>query len=402
MDRGGTALLRANGQLRTLVAARVVSTVGDSLTLVALMLFVADTTGQAMAIALLLLVVDFAPSLFGPLTGVVGDRFDLRRVMVWCEVAQGALVLLIALALPPLPLLLALAGVRALAAQVFLPASRAAVPAVVGPGDLESANALLGFGTNGAEAFGPLAAAALLPVLGLRGVLVADVATFAVSALLIGRLKPIPPSTGATESGVFKQARVGLGYIARTPAVRVVALGFCGVVLCNGVDDVALVLLAKDTLAAGDSAVGLLLAAVGAGLLAGYALLSRFAQKTSMAVLLVGGFLVSSAGNLLTGFAWAVAAAFTVQAVRGLGIAAMDVGVNTLLQRLVPAELLGRVFGNLYGAVGVAAALSYLGGGLLLDATDAPTTFLVAGGGGVVVTVLVAITLPRADRPVRR
>jgi hypothetical protein len=76
----------------------------------------------------------------------------------------------------------------------------------------------------------------------------------------------------------------------------------------------------------------------------------------------------------------------------------MDVGSSTLLQRLVPAGMLGRVFGNLYGSVGVAAAVSYVGGGLLLDATDAPTTFIVAGAGGMACTLVVLLTLPRALR----
>ena len=102
----------------------------------------------------------------------------------------------------------------------------------------------------------------------------------------------------------------------------------------------------------------LLLGGVGIGLLVGYALLARNARRLSMTMLLVGGFAVSSVGNLLTGLAWAVAVAFALQTVRGLGIAAMDVASNTLLQRLVPDHLLGRVFGNLYGAIGVAAGLS--------------------------------------------
>jgi MFS family permease len=396
---GPLRLLTGNPAFRALCTARVISFVGDALSLVALMLHVAETTGQAFAVALLLLVGDFAPALFGPLTGAVSDRFDRRRVLIGCELAQAALLLLIAVTLPPVPLLLALVGVRAVAGQVFLPASRSALPALVRERDLGAGNAVLGFGMNSAEVLGPLLAAALFPLGGVRGVLLVDAASFLLSALVLRRLPPLPPApVERPRTSLLAEARAGLRFLAAVPAVRVIVLGFCAVVACTGIDDVALVLLATETFRAGDSAVGVLLSAVGIGLLFGYALLARFSARASMAVLLVVGFAVSSVGNLLTGLTWAVAAAFAMQAVRGLGIAGMDVAVNTLLPRLVPPSMLGRVFGNLYGAVGVAAALSYLGGGLLLDATSAPTTLVVAGAAGAVATLAVAVTLPRALR----
>jgi MFS family permease len=161
---------------------------------------------------------------------------------------------------------------------------------------------------------------------------------------------------------------------------------------------VALVLLAKETLHAGDAAVGVLLSAVGIGLLCGYVVVARVSARMPMAVLLVVGLALTSAGNLLTGLAWAVGAAFAMQAARGLGIAAIDVATNTLLPRLVPPELLGRVFGNLYGGIGIAAAISYLGGGLLIDATSPRVTFVIAGAGGLLAALAVAVTLPPALR----
>ena len=395
---GAWTLLTSNPDFRRLSTARVISFVGDSLSLVALMLHVSATTGQALAVAALLLVGDFAPALLSPLSGAVSDRFDRRRVMIVSELVQGAVLVEIAVSLPPLPLLLVLVGVRALAGQVFQPASRAAIPALVPGRDLQAANSTLGFGTNGAEAIGPLLAAALFPIAGVRGVLLIDAASFLLSALLLTRLPALPPHRDASDAGapsLLADAREGLGYIWTVRPVRIIALGFCAVVAANGIDDVALLVLATDTFDAGESAVGLLLGAVGIGLLAGYALLTR-AGNRSMVALLVAGFAVSSVGNLLTGLAWAVAAAFTVQLLRGVGIAAMDVASNTLLQRLVPDAMLGRVFGNLYGAIGVAAAVSYIGGGLLLDATSAPTTFLIAGTAGTLATLAVAASLPRA------
>ncbi len=402
MAAGATQLLRSNRGFRNLSVARTVSFVGDSLSLVALMLHVAQTTGQALAVAALLLVGDFAPALLSPISGALSDRFDRRRLMIACELVQCAVLVGIAFMLPALPLLLVLVGIRALAGQTFQPAARAAIPALVPGKDLEAANSTLGFGTNGAEAIGPLLAAALLPLIGIQGVLLVDAASFLLSAALLAGLPPLPPEVDEAHPAdaalsLLAQAAQGLGYIWAHRPVRIIALGFCAVVAANGIDDVALLVLATDTLGAGDSAVGLLLGAVGIGLLAGYLLLAR-AANTSMTVLLVAGFAVSSVGNLLTGLAWAVSAAFTVQLIRGVGIAAMDVASNTMLQRLVPDHMLGRVFGNLYGAIGAAAGVSYVGGGLLLDAIGAPATFVIAGTAGTLATVAVACTLPRAVR----
>ncbi|MDF2742047.1 MAG: transporter, partial [Actinomycetia bacterium] len=342
---------------------------------------------------------EFAPALLGPLTGTVADRQDRRRVMVAGELVQGALVVVIALWLPSLPLLLVLVGLRAVAGQVFQPASRAAVPAVVPERDLERANAAVGVATNGGETLGPLVAALLLPVLDVRGVLLVDAATFAVSAALLGLLPPMPGHPGQGRRASFlADARTGLRYLWGERTVRAIALGYFAIVACNGIDDVALVFLATDTLGGGEGAVGLLLAAVGIGLLAGYALLARARRQVAMPALLLAGFAVSSAGNLLTGLAWAVAAAFAVQAVRGLGIAALDVAATTLVQRIVPVQLLGRVFGTLYGGIGVAAAFAYLLGGLLLDRTTPRVAFVAAGTAGLLATAATALALRRAGQ----
>jgi MFS family permease len=395
--RGGP---RLGAAFRALIVSRVVSYVGDSVSLVALMLHVAATAGQALAVSLLLLVGDFAPALVSPFTGALADRIDRKHLMIGCELAQGALLVLIALTLPPLPVLLTLVALRATLGQTFLAASRAAVPSLVGKSGLARANSLLGFGTNGAEAVGPFLAAALFGVVGVRGVLLVDAASFAVSALLLTAVRSLPMTAEPGARPTFLAgARAGLGQLWTVPAVRIIVLAFCAVVAFNGIDDVAVVYLVRDTLHAPASAVGLVLGGVGVGLLAGYLLLARFGAVAPMVPLLLGGLALNSAGNLLTGIAWAVSAALVLQTLRGLGIAAMDTAANTLLQRLVPDTALGRVFGNFHGAIGIAAALSYVGGGLLLDATSAPVTFVVAGTGGLLAAGAAAFTLPRALTP---
>ncbi len=404
--RGGAVrLLGRNRGFRVLWSARAVSVLGDSLGLVALLVYLQAETGAAVAVALLLLAGDCVPGLFGPVAGLIGDRYGLRRVMVVCEVVQGLLVLAMVAALPPLPILLVLVAARGIGATTFTAASRSAVPRVVDDEDLEAANAALGVGTYGLEALGPLVAAALFALTDIRGVLLVDVATFAVSAVLLTRLPRLDsarrtatspdPSAGV---GWRRELASGLGHLWSIPTVRAVALGFVGVVAFSGVDDVALVFLARDELGGTSTDAAVLYAGVGIGLLLGYLLLARAAGRWPALGLLVVGFMVSSAGNLVTGLAWSVAAALLLQTVRGIGIAALDVGVNTHLQRVVPAGYLGQAFGTLYGAVGLAAGLSYALGGLLLAATDARTTFVAAGIGGLLVSLAAAVALHRTTR----
>ena len=371
------------------------SFLGDSVGLVALLLYVATDTGSALGVALLMLVGDFVPQLFSPFAGTIADRLDRRLVMVCCEVGQALLVLAIALTLPPLPVLLGLVLMRSLLATVFQPASRAALPSLVSDDELPRANSLIGAGTYGLDVVGPLVAAALLPVLHLRGLLLFDAATFAVSAILLITLPRMARPARTVPTTILGDAAEGLRYLWRHPVIRVVALGFCATVAFNGVDDVALVFLAKDALHQGDSATSTLYAGVGAGLLIGFAVLARWSGRIPMVVLLIVGYAVSSLGNLLTGLAWALIAALGMQIIRGAGIAAMETAHNTLIQRVVPEPLLGRVFGNLYGAVGAAAGLSYVLGGLVLDATGPRFVLVAAGLGGLLVTAAVAATLPR-------
>jgi MFS family permease len=399
-DHGApSAVLRGTRGLRVLWASRTISVFGDSLSLVTLLLYVAGTTDQGFAVATLLLVGDFAPSLLGPLTGMLSDRFDLRRIMVSCEVVQAGAVAVISLTLPPLAVVLALVALRAIAGHILQPASRAAVPLLVPDRQLESANSAMGLGSNGMQAIGPLVAAALLPLLGVRGVLLIDVATFLVSALLLGLLPRLPAvQTPAEGSTVLADALAGVRYLLTTPLIRAVVLGFIAVVAFNGVDDVALVFVARDSLHAPGSAVALLYGAVGLGLLAGYTLLGRAAQRVSLVRLALAGYALSSVGNLLTGLSWAIGVAFAVQLVRGVGLSAIDVGVNTFLQRQVPAGMLGRAFGSLYAGIGVAAAGSYLLGALLLDLADPRTTFIIAGSGGLMATAATAAAVSRTRR----
>jgi MFS family permease len=402
-------LIKRNDSFRALWTSRAISFIGGSLSTVALILYVADRVGTGTAVALL-----------SPVAGALADRLEPRRLLVVCELGQGAMMAVIALVLPGLPALLALMAVKSLFAVVFDPAGRALVPRLVSDSELEKANAALGIGTYGLEVFGPLMAAALLPVLGIRGVLWLDVASFAVSAVLLARLPRLAPGHGdgsgdgsgdgdgdgdgadggtdeTRKASIWSEARAGMAYLVRHRTVFAIALGFWFVVLCTGLDDVVLVFLAKETLHAGNSAVSLLYAGVGLGMMAG--LLVFAARKGGRALgpfTVIAGLALSAGGNLLTGLAGAVVVAFLFQAVRGIGISLVDTALPAVVARSVPAHLRGRIFALIFGGVSLAAILSYVAGGVALTQASPPTVLIIAGGLGVLACAVTALVLRQA------
>ena len=80
-----------------------------------------------------------------------------------------------------------------------------------------------------------------------------------------------------------------------------------------------------------------------------------------------------------------------MQGVRGIGNAWIGVGVDTLVQREIPRAVRGRVFANLYGGVGVAAGVSYLVGGALVDEIGPRWVLIGAGIGGLACAAIAAL-----------
>jgi MFS family permease len=188
----------------------------------------------------------------------------------------------------------------------------------------------------------------------------------------------------------------GMRYVWHTPHVRAIAVGFWVMVLMTAADDLLLAFLGADDLHAGPLAIGILFAAASVGLVVGLPLVPRVVRVLrGLIPAAVFGMVIAASGNLATAFAPTVAVAFACQLVRGVGIPMIDTSVRTFLQRETPPALLGRALANVYGGVGVAAALGYLYGGPFLDATSPRVAFAAIGLGGLFGAALTAWLVQR-------
>jgi MFS family permease len=331
--------------------------------------------------------------------GVFADRVDQRRLLAACEVAQCLLVVVILVWLPPLAPLLVLLFLKATAATIADPAARSAVPALVADSDLVAANAMLGGLRQIAQIVGPLLGGVLVATVDVRGALGVDAVSFVVGAILLLRLPVLRPAVpdDQEDSGVLRASWAGLRHVASHPVARAAAIAFFLIGL-SGADDVALPFLVRD-LGGGDVGIGAIYAASAAGMVVGYALLLRVTGTFPPARGFVVGAAIAGIGNGLTGIASAIGIAIGFQLVRGLGSALLDTNLQTLLQRSVERPMLGRVFANVYGAVNIAAAVSVVLGGVLLDATSPGTVLVVVGLVGIAASIVAAILLRLSAAP---
>lgn len=414
--QGGDARQPAAAARRPLVAspayrafwsARTLSFLGDAMANVALVLIAAQPrpgVSAAWAVSWLLLA-QTIPQTLGPLLGLLADRLDRRALMIALNLAQAAVVALLAAPGLPFSATLLLVAVLFLLATVFLPASQSVLPALLAEEALGEANAWLRLGLNVGLAVGPALAGFLLLVAGAPTVLLLDAATFLLSALLLARLPHLPPRTAPASqadagtvglAGVWAELREGFGYLRRQPIARTVTLGLFLVTLFVAIDNVGLIFLARESLRAGTTGYSVLLAGYGAGMVLGPLLLLRLIRRVPTGRLYwvsVGGM---GAATLVCGLAPTLAIAALCQVLVGTSNGVENISYDTLLQRAVEPELRGRIFGAAYSAPYVALLLTYSVGGLLLELTS-PRVVFVIGGAGTFGTALLLAALLRAQ-----
>jgi MFS family permease len=370
-----------NRNLRRLELAYAASITSEWAFTVALAVFAYDR-GGARAVGILGLIRMLPAALATPFTAALADRYERERALLAVSVLSGTALAASATlfyAGRSTAAIFAFAAAHAVVSTLCRPAVAALMPSLAtSPQQLVAANGvsltLEGLGTL----IGPLIAGLLLAttdegVVFSIGAVAYFASAFALAAIHVeGRLR-------------FGHHRAGEGLtdgfrlLAREPQPRLIVALFAAQTLVRGALNVLIVVIAFRLLDAGGGWVGILSAAVGAGtLLGGFGSLAFAGRK--LAVPFGLGLVLWGVPIALVAAAPHKVAALLLLGIVGIGNAIEDVTGETLLQRLVSDDLLGRVLGVMFGAatagmgVGAIAApglISWLGDRGALVATGA-------------------------------
>ncbi len=358
-------------------------------------------SGGATAVGLVSLVRMLPSAVLAPLASTVADRWRRDVVLglvslIRCLSTVG-IVFIVARDGPSAGVYL-LAVISTSAALLYRPVNSALLPLLCHtPGDLASANVVRGLLDSLATLVGPAVAAVLLAQGGAAAGFVAVAVLSGLSALVTVGLRVEEPEQRQATRSVWQGLAAGARTVWSTPMLRLLFALLAAQTATRGALSVFSVLVAVDLLGLGEPGVGTLTAALGAGAVVGSLVASvlvgnqRLAAWFGAGVILWGLPLV-----VLAGFPGR-ASALLLYAVIGVGNALVDIGFFTLVARLAPERMLGRVFG-LTESLGAFT----VGGGAVLAAAlvhllDLRTALAIVGALGPVLVILGWWGLRRLD-----
>lgn len=354
--------------------------------------------GGASAVGIAGLVRLLPAAIVAPFAASLGDRFRRERFLLAMTLI-GSLALGASAAAAyadAVVLVFAFAALFGLACTLIRPTLQALLPSLARtPEELIASNAATSTIESLGTLFGPLVAGVLVSVADVGLVFALGAGALLLGAAVLARVEVEGgvdlAAANAAEGGAWRVLAAGFRTIARARRPRLVVFLIVSQTFVRGCLNVLIVVAAFQVFHAGGAAVGYMTAAIGVGGLIGavgsVTLGARRLAVTFGLSLVFWGvpiMLMASWPNLVP--------AIFLLAVVGAANSVEDVAVFTLLQRIVPNEILTRVLGVLWALAMGGVAVGSIAAPALVHGIGARAAFLVVGS---LLPVLALVTYSR-------
>ncbi|HEX6510644.1 MAG TPA: MFS transporter, partial [Chloroflexota bacterium] len=313
---------------------------------------------------------------FGLIIGAWVDRLNRKRLMIVVNVGMaltvGSIPYMAHIGHLSIWWIYGATFVEQTLAIFFTSAEFAAIPSLVRTDDLVTANGRIQASYFATTILGPLLAGALSAFVAVPNLLIFDAASFLISAFALTLIRTsfnVESDEPRVKTSVRQDIAEGLRYVLGHPVLRNISIMMALVNFIGTTSQAQLVLFAKDHLHAGNTEIGLLFAAGGAGIVVCSLAAGRLRRRWSFSRVALGALMVS--GLLTTVFAltpWLPVAFILWALVQGTGIL-FNINTSSLRQTIVPNQLLGRVMSIAGVLAWSAIPLGALLGGFVIQQT---------------------------------
>ncbi|WP_232729809.1 MFS transporter [Paenibacillus phocaensis] len=393
--------LLQNRAYMALLSAQLVSNIGDWLYLLALLTMVGlkwQATPWEITMVSLFMVLPVL--LGGPLAGMLADRVERKKLMVYSDLMRFVVLLgfVFVTAIWQVYLLLIAKGILDV---VFSPAKNGKIKEIVPHEQLDQAVSYSAIIEQGTKIIGPALGGMLTAAFSVTVCFVVDAGTFLVSALLLtkvpGRMRSDAeqlmtaegeagdPATAATKQSFWAEMAAGAKIIGGIPLLAFGTLILCATLLVLQIADSQAVVLFREIPGVSDDLLGWCITCSGIGTLTA-AWFTRRLRITPLFKMGIGGamlgFVFAAAGFIVSQLSWTdgvTALLLTLFALAGMGAGMTFIPFQVMLQQRTPEAVTGRVFGTVSSLTSTATLIGPLFGGSLVTAFGPEPAFILSG-----------------------
>lgn len=372
-------LLRRNRSFRQLWLGQVVSQMGDWFDTIALYTIILKLTGSGRDVGLLL-VARFVPSFFfGPISGVVADRFSRQRIMIVSDVLRAVVVLgfLFVRRADQLWIIYVLTVFQLGLSTFFEPAKTAAIPSIVEDRELVAANAISSVTWSAMLTIGAAIGGFITGWFGTDVAFILDAGTYLLSAALIASIR-VPKRKKREKQKLslsrlfgIKETIEGIRYVKDRPRVLALLLVKPAWGLGGGILTLLAVFGERIFPVGKDAAggIGVLFTARGIGTAIGPIVARRILGEgdRGMQASIGIAFLIGGTFYIAFGTSTSFILALIMLGIAHCGGSILWVSSTVLLQRSVEDSFRGRVFAAELALVTLTMAASNYVTGEMLD-----------------------------------
>jgi MFS family permease len=322
--------------------------------------------------------------LLAPIAGVIVDRIDRRKVLVWTQ----SLAMAQSLALAWLTLsrrititeILALSAMQGIINAFDMPGRQSfMVKLVEDRADLSNAIAINSSMVNTARLIGPSLAGLLIAATNEGWCFFVDGISYiaVIASLLMMRLPAA--SEDRTTATMLSQLREGWTYVVGSAPIRTILLLFALLSLMGWPFMVLMPVLAGETLHGGPHTMGFLMGAVGVGSLTSALSMVLRRSVRGLTKIIPVAAAIFGVGLICFGLSRVLWLSMVMMLVTGFGMMQGLTASNTILQTLVDERMRGRVMSYYTMAFVGMAPFGSLLSGALAHAIGAPRTIIVSG-----------------------
>lgn len=388
-------LILQNRRYFPLWLGQLVSSLGDTLNYIALVVYVYQLTGSGFDLSKLSIYQILPILLISPVAGVVIDRFRRKNILIAADIVRGILILGLAFA-SNVTAIYAIALLVSLATTFFRPTVQVVIPALVKEEELLTANSVAWSSEQLVQIIGSALAGGLIAWIGPQAAFLFNAGTFFFSAFMIATMKVPPAAAPEQQKGGWRvylnEMRAGFSYALHHPFVARLVVVQMLASLAVGGTSALLVVLSEEHLRLAPAGFSALLFAIGVGALLGPFLLGLFTREYKDMRLLFVPYLIRGVGDVLIALVASFPFALFLLFAYGLNTSTGMVVYNSIMQATIPDQVRGRVFTLMDMTWSIMEIVSIGAAGLLADAIGIRPVYY-AGGGLLILAGLLGLLL---------